>query len=75
MITTIVNDKREILQLACDIAQVDIASVGRNGVTKIVAYEEPGQMAMIPYLAIYKGNFLVERIPAYQVRIIYKEKV
>ena len=46
--------------------------VGWRGVNSIVAYGEPGQMAEVPWLAVYKDNVMVARIPAHAAEIIYE---
>ena len=48
--------------------------VGEGGVTRIVAYGEAGQMALVPWAAIYKGEFLWKRIDLAGMLIIYKEE-
>jgi len=40
--------------------------------TKIIPYEERGIHDFIPYLAVYKGDKIVCRVPAYKVSIFYK---
>jgi hypothetical protein len=40
-------------------------TVGENGVTEIVAYGEPGQMAKVPFIAVYKGSEIATRVPAH----------
>ena len=71
--TILSEDKREIKYISCDVAQFDIATVGRDGVTKIVAYDEGGQCGCVPWLAVYKGDFLWMRLSAANVRVTYKE--
>ena len=38
--------------------------VGGAGVTKIEIYQEPGEMGMVPWIAVYQGTHLWQRIPA-----------
>jgi len=40
------------------------ATVGRDGVTRIEAYEENGQMAPVPWLAVFKSGRCVQRLNA-----------
>ena len=47
--------------------------VGENGVTLIEIYGEHGQMAMVPFVAVYKGEKCVCRINAASVIIFFKE--
>lgn len=46
--------------------------VGENKVTKIVAYKEHGQMEFVPFFAVYRGEELFRRIPAYMVIADYQ---
>lgn len=46
--------------------------VGQNGVTKIEAYDENGDMAPTPWLAIFKGEKIVMRIAAANMSIHYE---
>jgi len=46
----------------------DIYSVGgKAGITDIIAYDENGELAPVPWIAVYKGDFLFARMPARQV--------
>lgn len=47
--------------------------VGVDGVTKIIPYEEHGQMSWVTWFAIYKGDFLYQRIDGCGLLIVYKE--
>lgn len=51
-----------------------IIAVGHCGVTAIVAYKECGLMEWTPYYAVYKGDDLVQRVPAAQVMVVYKQE-
>jgi hypothetical protein len=59
--------------IQCDHAQCTVAKVGQDGVTKIVLYNENGQMCYVPWAAIYKGDFLWQRVDLAGMRIIYSE--
>lgn len=50
-------------------------TVGMYGVTKIEAYEEPGEMGLVPWIRIWKDSkYVWQRIPARQLGgIVYKE--
>lgn len=61
--TTIVKDEGTIVAAWTADGQTG-ASVGMSGVTQIKAVEEPGQMAMVPWLLVYKGDFLYQRLNA-----------
>jgi len=65
------EDKREIKSLAQDIWFVQ---VGEEGVTKIIAYGEPALYNNVPWFAIYKGNFLAQRVDAAGMVVAYKEE-
>lgn len=47
--------------------------VGFGGVTEIIVYDDNGEMAMIPWVAIYRGHEIITRIPARCVGIKYKD--
>lgn len=47
--------------------------VRKRKVTKIVVYRENGQGAEVPYLAVYKGDFIIARVPANMVEVVYEE--
>lgn len=67
----IFNDSREIKSIHNDSACITLHIVGVLGVTKIEAYKEYGYLDFVPYLAIWKGDFLAERCPAIGLRITY----
>ena len=46
-------------------------TVGSNGCTKIMAYDENGRMDCIPWVAIFVGDEIKWRIPADQVSVRY----
>lgn len=45
--------------------------VGEEDITKIEAYEENGQMAPVPWIAVYRKGELYRRIPAQRLTICY----
>jgi len=47
--------------------------VGRKGITKIIAYYESGQMAAVPWIAVYAGDIIKYRFDAVNCVIEYKE--
>ena len=67
----ILDDERPIECIAQDILSI---RVGEGGVTRIVAYGEAGQYALVPWAAIYKGDFLWKRIDLTGMLVIYKEE-
>lgn len=73
-LSTILEDEREIERLSFGTGPADVSIVvGLAGVTKIVAYGEPGQGAYVPYFAVYIGEHLNDRVPAHMVVVSYKE--
>ncbi len=46
-------------------------TVGKAGVTKIVAYPEAGHMASIPWIAVYHDDEICSRFPAMSAEILY----
>lgn len=59
MIPLMLDDKRPIKQIFREYA---CYCIGGNGITAILLYQEPGQMGMINYAAIYKDEILWLRI-------------
>ena len=45
--------------------------VGSLGVTKIEAYDENGEMAYVPWLAVFQGDELAYRVPARCMSVCY----
>lgn len=45
--------------------------VGVKGVTRIMAYDEHGEMDWVPWVAIYAGERLWLRMPARNLKIYY----
>lgn len=72
---TILEDGREIEQLSLGGGPMDVSTkVGVNGVTKIVAYAEPGPGLGVPYFAVYVGDRINERVPAAMAVVTYKDE-
>ena len=69
-----INDDRDIYAIHFDNAQWSLYCNGKEGVTHIEVYEERGQMANVPFLAVYQGEFLWQRISAALCRIEYGPK-
>ena len=63
----------EIECVNCDTIAMTMCRVGTNGVTRIELYNENGQMSYVPWIAVYKGDFLWQRFDAAGMRIYYKE--
>ena len=67
----ITKDDREIKWLLLP-DDVEI-TVGRHGVTKIVAYDECGQGAYVPWFKVWKEDHLDSRVNgAYVEQVAYK---
>lgn len=61
---TILTDERPISGL---FFEVDSIQAGSNGVTRIEAYQEPGQNAYVPWFAVFEDNEIVSRVNATHV--------
>jgi len=68
------DDPREIEMVSNDDACINLYMLGQRGVTRIEVYKESGPMSYLPYIAIWKGDFLYERLPAIGLRITYRVK-
>ena len=67
----IINDPRPI-QCVWEVFTKSYAwTVGTDGVTAIVPYQEPGQGAMVTWMAVYAGDTIVARMPAAAMGIYY----
>lgn len=69
MITRILQDKRPIKGIYWEGWS---AEVGDRGVTKIVPYEETGEMAMVTWFAIYAGDEIFMRYSAKNCLVKYE---
>lgn len=49
-------------------------NVGQNGITRIVVYQERGEMSYVPWFAIYCGEMITERINGKMVMGVQYEK-
>jgi hypothetical protein len=48
--------------------------VGRDGITRIEAYDEHGNGAFVPWFAVYKGDEMVMRVnAAYISGVVYED--
>jgi len=45
--------------------------VGESGVTAIVPYEEYGENCMLAWIAVFRGDEIIVRVPAQQVSVHY----
>ena len=61
--TRITDDERPIVWISWSDGNAFI-KVGQQGVTKIEAYEEAGQMGWVPWLKVYAGDVVTQRIDA-----------
>ena len=68
----ILEDKTPIVGIHFDHAQLSVYVGGGLDVTKIEAYPENGQMAEVPWIAVWKGDNILYRIPANLCRIEYE---
>ena len=67
----ILEDRRTIVGIYWNNEEGEHVRVGNFGYTRIVAYGECGMCCDIPWLAVYKGDELISRVPAWQVQIQY----
>ncbi len=67
----IYDDRRPIKSIWFDQDRHILVGQGRPEVEAIVAYPEKGQADFTPWLAIYRGGQITDRIPAWKVRIRY----
>lgn len=63
----------EVILRSLDSADDTSFKVGRNGITEIKQYFENGQMAAVPWFAIYKGENIFTRMDAVNCIVVYKE--
>ena len=69
----ITEDPRPIEALYWNDVDGNSLRIGRKGVTKIEAYGESGMHCDLPWLAVFKGDEIFSRVPAYQVEIHYQK--
>lgn len=69
------EDKRAIACITYDDEDGSAWYVGQGGVTRIEPYDEYGEMAPVPWLAVYKAEFVLARVPARKVTVVYQEPV
>lgn len=72
---TILTDARAISGIYWDDFDGECRVVGLAGVTKIEAYEEKGPLDFMPWIAVWMGNAIELRVPAWRVAIDYREEV
>ena len=61
------DDKRPIQGLFFDDAQGTQLVVGSDGVTKIEVYGENGEMALVPWFSVYRGEVISVRVNAARI--------
>lgn len=69
-VSSIMDDPRPIKKLMFLWRSVE---VGKKGVTEIVCYREAGQMAHVPWFAVYVGDDLRLRVSGADVAVFYKK--
>lgn len=65
------NDERPIKEIVLAGDGGNWWSVGRGGVTRIVAYRENGQGAAVPWFAVYEGDWLAARVNAAHIKNVW----
>ncbi len=74
-IESMTKDTRPIDTAWSDVPDGAGATVGFDGTTRIIPYTENGQGAAVPWLAVYKGDFLWKRLNvANMAEIVYAEE-
>lgn len=71
IIDSLVNDTRLIQFVTTAGDGGEFMAVGKEGITKIAPYTENGQMAAVPWLAIYKGDDIIVRVNCAAVEYIF----
>lgn len=74
-IPTIAQDAREIKRLHFDDKDFTYYTAGQCGVTKIVAYQEKGPLDFFTCFAVYHGEEIIARVPAWKVTVLYKTDI
>ena len=67
----IVDDERPIISIITGGEDYTILTVGKYGVTSIVAYNETGQSGYVHYYAVYKGDWLYARMNGADIERVY----
>ena len=68
-VSPLIEDSREIFAIGGVYSAI---FVGSNGVTKIVPYHENGQMAAVPWFAVYCGDEIWRRYDAAGMWVEYR---
>jgi len=71
-VPTIVEDERPITSVFCGPSGNNF-TVGTENITAIIAYNECGEYAHVPWVAIYRGEEIAYRYPAHQLAIGYED--
>lgn len=67
----VIFDNEHLIKSVCTIGEnFKLWNVGERGITKIIPYREAGQMAHVPWLAIYRGDNIVLRVNCIAVEFI-----
>ena len=70
MTNRLLDDERPIDAIISDYVTF---RVGEGGITRIEVYPEPGEMGCVNYAAVYKGDFLWQRVDLKGWRVIYQD--
>lgn len=73
--TVLSTDDRRIMSIWWDDRDDSSIQVGKLNVTEILAYDEAGQAAHVPWLAVIKEGVIDSRVPAYKVTISYAGRI
>ena len=69
--TVLSREGREIKSIWWDNVDDQRSMVGELGVTAIIPYDENGEMACVPWIAVVEGEVITARLPAYKVTIAF----
>lgn len=74
--TELARDRRKITEVWFPHGDEDAEGyrVGSGDITRIEAYEDHGPGDWLPYLAVYVDDWIIARIPAWQVVVIYERE-
>lgn len=70
---TLLSDHRPIQAVCFADRDETQFRVGWLGVEKIEAYGEPGSMAFVPWIAVYRNGQISHRFPAQMAVVMYEE--
>ena len=71
--STMLEDDRAITAISSEDHNYSVGHRAGSGVcTKIEVYGEPAEFCYVPWLAVYCGDEIYARVPAWMVAVYYK---